>query len=267
MRDAATSGLFRLDGRTAFVSGGAGHLGRAMVMALAAHGAHVIVNGRNEARLAALKEELASSFGFDLSIAAFDMMDFDASRAFFGALPRLDILVNNAVTVQPGKIEAQTPDSFDIAYRSAVTAAFEAMRAAEGALENAVSEAGHASVVNIATMYARVAPDPRIYGASGLNSPAAYGPAKAGLLQLTRHMAAHWGPKAIRVNAVLPGPFPNPSIQAAKPDFAEALAAKTMLGRIGQPEEIAGTVVYLGSDAARFVTGAEIAVDGGWTAW
>ena len=266
MTDPAASGLFRLDGRTAFISGGAGHLGRAMVAALAAHGAHVIVNGRNEARLAAFKAEMTSA-GADVTTACFDMIDFAAVHAFFGGLERLDILVNNAVTVEPGKIETQTPEAFDTAYRSTVTAAFEAMRGAEKALEAGVAATGHASVVNIATMYGRVAPDPRIYGASGLNSPPAYGPAKAGLLQLTRHMAAHWGPKAIRVNAVLPGPFPSASIQAAKPDFAEALAGKTMLGRIGQPAEIAGSVVFLGSDAARYVTGAEIAVDGGWTAW
>lgn len=266
MEQAAASRLFRLDGRTAFVSGGAGHLGRAMVTALAAHGAHVIVNGRNAARLSAFEAEMNSA-GLNVSTACFDMMDFAASRAFFGRLERLDVLVNNAVTVEPGRIESQTPEAFDTAYRSAVTAAFEAMRGAERALEAGVAAAGHASVINIATMYGRVAPDPRIYGESNLNSPPAYGPAKAGLLQLTRHMAAHWGPRAIRVNAVLPGPFPNPSIQAAKPDFAKALAARTMLGRIGAPEEIAGAVTFLAGDGGRFVTGAEIAVDGGWTAW
>jgi NAD(P)-dependent dehydrogenase (short-subunit alcohol dehydrogenase family) len=237
-----------------------------MVTALAAHGAHVIVNGRNEARLSAFKAEMSSA-GHDVTTACFDMMDFAAVHAFFGGLERLDVLVNNAVTVEPGKIETQTPDAFDTAYRSTVTAAFEAMRGAERALETGVSALGHASVVNIATMYGRVAPDPKIYGTSGLNSPPAYGPAKAGLLQLSRHMAAHWGPKSIRVNAVLPGPFPSPSIQAAKPEFAKALATKTMLGRIGAPEEIAGSVVFLASDASRFMTGSEIAVDGGWTAW
>jgi len=266
MSQARPDRLFRLDGRTAFISGGAGHLGRTMVTALAAHGAHVIVNGRNEARLAAFQAEMQST-GYSVATACFDMMDFDASRAFFGGLSRLDVLVNNAVTVEPGKIETQTPEAFDVAYRSTVTAAFEAMRGAEAALEAGVAAVGHASVVNIATMYGRVAPDPRIYGTSGLNSPPAYGPAKAGLLQLTRHMAAHWGPKAIRVNAVLPGPFPSPSIQTAKPEFAKALADKTMLRRIGAPDEIAGSVVFLASDAARFVTGSEIAVDGGWTAW
>lgn len=258
--------LFRLDGRTAFVSGGAGHLGTAMVRALAAHGAHVIVNGRNESRLKTFQSGLADD-GIAVDIAAFDMMDFAAVRTFFAGLERLDVLVNNSVTVQPGRVDSQTPDDFDIAYKSAVTASFEAMRAAEPALRVASAAAGHASVINIATMYARVSPDPRIYGESGLNSPPAYGPAKAGLVQLTRHMAAHYGPDAIRVNAVLPGPFPSASIQAAKPQFAQRLAEKTMLGRIGQPEEIAGAIVFLAGDAARFVTGAEFCIDGGWTAW
>jgi NAD(P)-dependent dehydrogenase (short-subunit alcohol dehydrogenase family) len=266
MSTAGPAALFRLDGRTAFVSGGAGHLGSAMVRALAAHGAHVIVNGRNESRLRTFQAALADN-GIAVEIAAFDMMDFAAVRAFFGGLDRLDVLVNNSVTVQPGCVDSQTPDDFEIAYRSAVTASFEAMRAAEPALRRAASSNGHAAVINIATMYARVSPDPRIYGESGLNSPPAYGPAKAGLVQLTRHMAAHYGPDAIRVNAVLPGPFPSPAIQEAKPQFVARLAEKTMLGRVGRAEEIAGAVVFLAGDAARFVTGAEFCIDGGWTAW
>lgn len=266
MNAADPARLFRLDGRRAFVSGGAGHLGSAMVRALAAQGASVIVNGRNEARLRAFQSSLARE-GIPIETAAFDMMDFGAVRDFFATQPRLDILVNNAVTVQPGTIEAQTPDDFDIAYRSTVTAGFEAMRAARPALAAAASQTGHASVINIATMYAKVAPDPRIYGETGLNSPPAYGPAKAALVQLTRHMAAQWGPQAIRVNALLPGPFPSPAAQQGKAEFIQRLADKTMLGRIGAPEEIAGAVVFLAGDAARYVTGADIAVDGGWTAW
>jgi NAD(P)-dependent dehydrogenase (short-subunit alcohol dehydrogenase family) len=266
MTDPAPARLFRLDGRTAFVSGGAGHLGEAMVRGLCAQGAQVIVNGRNEDRLSAFAARMRTE-GLDVATACFDMMDFAASRAFFGGLERLDVLVNNAVTVEPGKVADQTPDAFEIAYRSAVTAAFEAMRAAEPALTAAASSAGHASVINIATMYAHFAPDPRIYGTTGLNSPPAYGPAKAGLVQLTRHMAAHWGPKQIRVNSISPGPFPNPRIAAAQPDFVGALADKTMLGRTGKPGEIAGAVVFLASDAAAFVTGTDLKVDGGWTSW
>lgn len=257
---------FRLDGRTAFVSGGAGHLGTAMVRGLCAQGARVIVNGRNADRLAAFAARMGND-GFPVETAAFDIMDFAAVRAFFGGLARLDVLVNNAVTVEPGPLDKQTPEAFDTAYRSTVTAAFEAMRAAQPALRQAVAATGHASVINIATMYAHVAPDPGIYGESGLNSPAAYGPAKAGLVQLTRHMASHWGREGIRVNAISPGPFPNSGIQAARPKFTERLAEKTMLGRFAAPDEIAGAVVFLAGDASSFVTGANIAVDGGWTAW
>ncbi len=266
MTEADPAQLFRLDGRTAFVSGGAGHLGEAMVRGLCAQGASVIVNGRNAERLRAFAARM-SEHGYAVSTACFDMMDFAASRDFFGGLERLDVLVNNAVTVEPGNFADQTPEAFEIAYRSAVTAAFEAMRAAEPALKAAASSAGHASVINIATMYAHVAPDPRIYGTSGLNSPPAYGPAKAGLLQLTRHMAAHWGPERIRVNSVSPGPFPHPAFVAEKPDFAATLSGKTMLGRIGQRSEIAGAVVFLAGDAASYVTGTDLKVDGGWTSW
>jgi len=84
---------------------------------------------------------------------------------------------------------------------------------------------------------------------------------------MAKYLAAHWGPKGIRVNAIAPGPFPFISTQEAEPDFTARLAAKTMLGRVGRQNEIAGAVVYLASDEASYVTGETISVNGGWTAW
>src|SRR6185312_8021737 len=162
---------------------------------------------------------------------------------------------------------ALEPADFEKTYASSVTAAFEAVRAARPALRKAADAAGEASVINIASMYAAISPDSRLYAQPGQASPFHYGPAKAALLQLTRHLAAELGPERIRVNALVPGPFPRPEVQTNDPQFAQRLAAKTMLGRLGSANEIAGPVQFLASTASSFVTGSALSVDGGWTAW
>lgn len=261
-----TANLFRLDGRVAFVSGAAGHLGSVMTRALCAAGAHVIVNGRDDARLKEFESALKRE-GHSIERAAFDVTDFGKARAFMAARPRLDILVNNAVAMTPAPFASLAPEAFDQTYRSAVTAAFELVRSALPALRAAVAATGDASVINIASMYGNVSPDPRIYSRPEQASPFHYGPAKAALIQLSRHLAAELGRENIRVNALVPGSFPREAVTAADAPFAGRLAAKTMLGRTGRAEEIAGPLLFLASPAASYVTGSALAVDGGWTAW
>jgi NAD(P)-dependent dehydrogenase (short-subunit alcohol dehydrogenase family) len=256
------SALFRLEGAVAFVSGAAGHLGREMSRALCEAGAHVILNGRDQAKLKDFEGELRAE-GHSAERAAFDMMDFERVRAFFAGRDRLHVLVNNAVSMTPRPFGDLQPMDFAATYASSVTAAFEAVRAARPAL-NAVDGA---SVVNIASMYASVAPDARLYADPKQQSPFHYGPAKAALIQLTRHLAAELGPDNIRVNALVPGPFPKPEVGKDNPEFAARLSAKTMLGRTGSASEIRGPLLFLATQASSYVTGAALAIDGGWTAW
>ena len=256
--------LFGLDGKTAFVSGSRGHLGAAMTRALAQAGAHVIVNGRDAAALDSFAGDLRSQ-GLSVEAAPFDAHDVQKIRAFFGSLKRLDVLVNN-IGLMLGKSFSQLgPDDFAATYAATVTTAFESVRAALPALKAAVAASGDASVINISSIYAQVSPDARLYDAREQQSPFHYGPAKAGLEQLTRHLAAELGPEKIRVNALVPGPFPQPGKMPA--GLEGRLAARTLLNRIGRPEEIGGPLLFLAAPASSFVTGSCLNVDGGWTAW
>jgi NAD(P)-dependent dehydrogenase (short-subunit alcohol dehydrogenase family) len=122
------------------------------------------------------------------------------------------------------------------------------------------------SVVNISSMYGLVSPDPSLYPEGVAINPMHYGATKAGLLQLTRTMAVQLAVRNVRVNAVVPGPFPKESVQLAHPDFVARLANRVPMKRLGRAEEIYPPVRFLLRQDASYVTGASIAVDGGWTA-
>jgi NAD(P)-dependent dehydrogenase (short-subunit alcohol dehydrogenase family) len=212
--------MFRLDGRIAFVSGGRGHLGQAMTRALADAGAHVLVNGREAQALNAFAEDLRSQ-GLSVEAVPFDAHDVSKIRGFFGGLKRLDVLVNNIGFLEAKAFGELQPADFAATYAATVTAAFESVRAALPALQQAVSASGDASVINVSSMYGRVSPDARLYDTPGQQSPFQYGPAKAGLEQLTRRRTGpEEGPRQC------PGarPIPAAGQNAARPGRAAGRA-------------------------------------------
>ncbi|MEP7056222.1 MAG: SDR family oxidoreductase [Caldimonas sp.] len=271
MDDRVVPQRFRLQGRRVLVTGASGHLGTPIARAIAAAGGVPVVAGRTVERLEDLAQSLRRD-GMACETLAFDVGSPQACRAAISALAstddRLDGIVNCAYGGRAGTVDTATDGDFESALSQNLTGPFALIQAARPMLRKAASTAaGGASIVNIASMYGHVSPDPRIYGNSGSNNPPFYGAAKAGLLQLTRYLAVHLGPERIRVNSVSPGPFPPPSIEQTAPRFHARLCEKTPLGRIGVAEELAGPVLFLLSDAASFVTGSDLAVDGGWTAW
>jgi NAD(P)-dependent dehydrogenase (short-subunit alcohol dehydrogenase family) len=264
--DQASRFSFRLDGKTVFLSGAAGHLGRAMAFAFAQAGAHVIVNGRTAATLEALAGAIVSAGG-GASVAVFDVTDRAAADAFLGGLPMLHVLVNNAISGLGGKDPGAEIDQFRGIVESGLVASHANIMAALPSLQAAAAEAGQASVINIASQWGHVSPDFRMYEDCGLApTPPQYGATKAGLMQLTRYLAVQLAPQRIRVNSVSPGIFPWPSIAAEQPAFIARACDRSPMARLGEAHELAGPVVFLASNAASYVTGADLRVDGGWTA-
>ena len=107
----------------------------------------------------------------------------------------------------------------------------------------------------------------RVYEPPMSPNPVEYGVGKAGVQQMARYLAVHYGKSGVRCNTISPGPFPNPHIQREQPEFVERLSQKVPLGRVGQAPEVAGAVALLLSDASSYMTGQNLAVDGGWTSW
>lgn len=260
--------LFDLGGRVALVAGGGGYLGRDICDHLAAHGADVIVADCDGAAAEAVCEAVkrrdnrATIRAEVLDVA--EASSIDAVMANVGRWSDgLDVVVN-AVAFSRGKpLEEVSVDDWSAGLHVSLTGAMLLSRAAA----RLMLARGGGSIVNLVSMYALVSPDPRAYPQACSVNPPDYGAAKAGLLQLTRYEAVMWARHGIRVNAIAPGPFPNPKVQAENAEMVRRLAERSPMGRIGQSHEVPGAVVFLASDASSYVTGTVIAVDGGWTAW
>lgn len=241
-------GLFRLDGRRAVVIGAGSGIGRESALALAAQGAAVTCADRN---LPAAQETAQLCGGDAVEL---DVLDADSVSAAADRLGAVDVLVFTAATNVRKRLLDYSGEEFDRVVRLNLRASFDVIRAFGAGMV----ERGTGSIIGFASIRASVTePGQGVYSAT-----------KAGLVQLLRTAAAEFGPAGVRVNAIAPGVVETPLTQQIKdnPAWYDAYAAKSALGRWALPAEMAGAVVYLASDAASFVTGSVLYVDGGWTA-
>jgi NAD(P)-dependent dehydrogenase (short-subunit alcohol dehydrogenase family) len=262
----------RVEGAIALVTGAFGNLGPIWVMALAGTGATVIGLDIDDGGAAEMAERAAAAGGsFRLELA--DVTD----RAAIGEVARRvkasdgipSVLVNSAGIDQPPcasgrswRVEDVPTEDFRRTLDVNLTGTFNASQAFGACMV----EAGRGSIVNIGSLYATVAPEPTFYDHLELDppflKPAAYGASKAGVLNLTRYFARLWGPRGVRVNALSPGGVKG----GQDAEFLRKYCARVPLGRMAEPDDLTGPLLFLVSDSSRYLTGHELRVDGGFTA-
>lgn len=258
--------IFTLKGKVAFVTGATGYLGKEMVYALGAAGAHIILNGRDESKIYTLTKDMEKA-GLSVEGKVFDITNESHVADYFSKVSKLNILVNNAYEGGSGSIESSDLQNYRNSYEVSLISAVSLFKAALPALHESVLKDKDASVINIASMYGMVSPDLRIYNDQKSINPAFYGASKAALIQWTRQAACEYGPHGIRVNSISPGAFPNKMVQSKQNDFIEKLSNKIPLGRVGNADELCAPVVFLASSGSSYVNGSNLVVDGGWTSW
>ncbi len=267
---------FDLTGRVAIVTGALGLIGQNHCVALSEAGAHVVVVDLNGQKSQAFAEELsktgpcAMGIGLDITDkAVVEQSKIDILNEF----GRIDILVNNAAindmfenptaAAKQSQFEHYPLDLFEKSLQVNITGSFLCAQV----YGTYMAEQGKGSIINVASTYGMVGPDQSIYkqpdGTQSFYKSAAYPVTKGAIINFTRFLASYWGQKGVRVNTLSPGGVENNQDEY----FIANYSSRTPLGRMAAPTDYKGAVVFLASDASKYMTGANLVVDGGWTAW
>lgn len=264
-------GAFDLSGRTALVTGGAGILGRHFAAALADAGASVVIADRSGAGDVAAR---LAGYSGEVHARTLDLSDAPAVTELVseveGAIGPIDILLNNAATKGSDlaaffeTVEDYSLDTWREIMAINLDAAFHVARTVGAKM----AARGRGSIVQTASIYGVCGPDQRIYEGSEymgrpINTPAVYSASKAGIVGLSRHLATYWAKDGVRVNTLTPGGVSSGQNEA----FDRRYSERVPLGRMGRPDDLTGAVLFLASDASKYLTGQNLIVDGGWSVW
>lgn len=255
---------FNLDHKVVLITGGYGHLGKAITESLLFHGAHVYVLGKDRDKFSFAFKDIS----LNKSRLFFENCDVSSTeeikkvyKKIHDETGKIDVLINNAFYSNGQSPEYMNDKEWDEGIDGILSSVFRCIRE----IIPYFKEAKGGKIINVSSMYGVVAPQFEVYdGYPQFLNPPHYGAAKAGIIQLSKYYASYLGNLDINVNTVTPGPFPSLTVQK-EDGFMEELKKKTCLNKIGKPEDLAGTFIFLASDASNFITGQNIVVDGGWT--
>jgi NAD(P)-dependent dehydrogenase (short-subunit alcohol dehydrogenase family) len=265
--------LFALNGKVALVTGALGLLGRNHCSALSEAGAILIVADINEQECMDFAEQLpGDSIGLHLDVTKKDSI-IELMATVIQKYKKIDVLVNNAAindmfenpkaAAEQSKFENYPLELWQKSLDVNLTGVFLCSQV----IGSQMVKQQYGSIINVASTYGMVAPDQSIYidqqGNHSFYKPPAYSVTKGGVLMLTKYLAAYWGGTGIRVNTLTPGGVRNNQSEF----FIENYSRKTPLGRMANPADYKGAIVFLASDASTYMTGANLVVDGGWTCW
>ena len=267
---------FSLEGRTALVTGGAGLLGRQFTQALGEAGANVVVADLNLGQASVHAQTLAGA-GLNAMAVQVDVTDPASAEAMaqqaVAAFGSLDVIVNSAALdpkFDPENLYDQSANAFETypldSWKQALDVNLTGMFLTCQAAARQMVRQGSGVIVNICSIYGLVGPDQRLYerpDGPRQYKPVYYTVSKAGVLGLTKYLATYYAGQRIRVNALTPGGVFNQHDET----FLKVYSARTVMGRMARQDEMSGAVVFLASDASSYMTGANLVVDGGWTAW
>lgn len=262
--------MFSLEGQSALVTGGAGWIGASICEALAEAGARVCVADIDAASVENCVGRLQEA-GLRAEGWVGDALGDGPARAMVDEIARragrLDVLVNCAVKCKSSALDEVTFEDMQFSFEAASACLVTAQQAVRH-----MRKQGGGRIVNIGSMYGQVTGYPDLYKDLMPPNPLPYQAAKAAVHHMTRYMAVYWAKDHIRVNAIAPGPVPNPNKEdyAQNPAFkafAGRLAQRTTLGRVGRPADFKGPALFLSTEASSFVNGQVLFVDGGWTVW
>lgn len=269
MSGASLQSLMDMTGRRAVVTGASGHLGRIMAQALAEMGCALCLVDRQGEALEQVASQMRTHFAVDVSSHGCDLESEVERSALITTLDEtyesIHVLVNNAAFVGDSAITGwavdfakQSVESWRRAIEVNATAPF---HLSQGLLRK-LSASQTGAIVNIGSIYGVVGPDWQLYEGLAMANPAAYALSKGGLTQFTRWLATTCAPH-VRVNMISPGGIHRGQDQA----FVDRYVARTPMRRMASEDDFIGAVAYLASDMSRYVTGQNLIVDGGWTAW
>jgi len=264
--------LFSLAGKVAIVTGACGLIGHEHCKALAAAGAFVVAADLNEAACVALAKSLGDGhLGLATQVTSKERLQ-ETCDIIMQKYGRIDILVNNAavndmfenpaMAAEQSKFENYPLEQWQRSLDANVTGVFLCSQV----FGKVMADQGSGSIINIASTYGMVGPDQSIYrnekGEQTFYKSPAYPATKGAVINFTRFLAAYWGNKGVRVNTLSPGGVENSQDEY----FVKNYSAKTVLGRMAKPNDYQGAIIFRASEASAYMSGANLVVDGGWTA-